>query len=133
MEDTEYLDVHKGVEVYEINGPYFFGLAAQSEEFEKRKNAGTCVRIIRMRKVPFIDSTGVKNLRNLCDMAKKRGVQVILSGVQPRVMHTLEKFGVDKELGSENIYDHIIPALAAANNIADRNAERRLCASESQQ
>lgn len=86
-----------------------------------------------MRKVPFIDSTGVKNLRNLCDMAKKRGVQVILSGVQPRVMHTLEKFGVDKELGSENIYDHIIPALAAANSIADRNAERRLCASKNHQ
>ena len=48
-------------------------------------------------------------------------------------MRTLEKFGVDKELGSENIYDHIIPALAAANSIADRNAERRLCASEGHQ
>ena len=120
LEDTEYLDIRPGVEVYEINGPYFFGLAARSEEFEQRKNADTCVRIIRMRKVPFIDSTGVKNLRNLCDMACKRGVQVILSGVQPRVMHTLEKFGVDKELGKENIYDHIIPALAAANSIAEK-------------
>ena len=120
LEDTEYLDIRPGVEVYEINGPYFFGLAARSEEFEQRKNADTCVRIIRMRKVPFIDSTGVKNLRNLCDMARKRGVQVILSGVQPRVMHTLEKFGVDKELGRENIYDHIIPALAAANSIAEK-------------
>lgn len=119
LEDTEYLDVHKGVEVYEINGPYFFGLAAQSEEFEKRRNADTYVRIIRMRKVPFIDSTGVKNLRNICDMARKRGVRVILSGVQPRVMHTLEKFGVDQELGRDNIYNHIIPALAAANSIAD--------------
>lgn len=119
FEDTEYLDVHKGVEVYEINGPYFFGLAAQSEEFEKRKNAETSVRIIRMRKVPFIDSTGVNNLRHICEMARKRGVRVILSGVQPRVMHTLEKFGIDAELGRDNIYDHIIPALAAANSIAD--------------
>ena len=118
LEDTEFLDIHKGVEVYEINGPYFFGLAATSEEFENRENKDTCVRIIRMRKVPFIDSTGVKNLRNICDMARKRGVQVILSGVQPRVMQTLEKFGVDKELGRENIYDNIIPALAAANDIA---------------
>lgn len=121
LEDTEYLDVHKGVEIYEINGPYFFGLAARSEEFENRKNNGTCVRIIRMRKVPFIDSTGVKNLRNLCDMARKRKVRVILSGVQPRVMHTLEKFGVDKELGRENIFNHIIPALAAANEFAASN------------
>ena len=119
LEDTEYLDVHKGVEVYEINGPYFFGLAAQSEELEKRKNAETSVRIIRMRKVPFIDSTGVNNLWHICDMARKRGVRVILSGVQPRVMHTLEKFGIDAELGRDNIYDHIIPALAAANSIAD--------------
>lgn len=77
FEDTEYLDVHKGVEVYEINGPYFFGLAVQSEDFEKRKNAETSVRIIRMRKVPFIDSTGVKNLRHICEMARKRGVRVL--------------------------------------------------------
>lgn len=125
LEDTEHLDVHKGVEIYEINGPYFFGLAAQSEEFEKRRNADTCVRIIRMRKVPFIDSTGIKNLRNICDMAHKRGVRVILSGVQPRVMHTLEKFGVDKELGSENIFNHIIPALAAANSLADNQLRKR--------
>lgn len=125
LEDTEYLDVHKGVEVYEINGPYFFGLAAQSEEFEQRNKADTCVKIIRMRKVPFIDSTGVRNLRNICDMARKRGVQVILSGVQPRVMRTLKKFGVDKELGRDNIFDHIIPALAYANSIADHESEKQ--------
>ena len=113
------------MEVYEINGPYFFGLAATSEEFENRENKDTCVRIIRMRKVPFIDSTGVKNLRNICDMARKRGVQVILSGVQPRVMQTLEKFGVDKELGRENIYDNIIPALAAANDIARKQVKAK--------
>lgn len=124
LEDTEFLDVHKGVEVYEINGPYFFGLASRSEEFEQRKSKSTCVRIIRMRKVPFIDSTGVKNLRNLCDMAQKRGVRVILSGVRPDVLHTLKKFGMDKEIGRENIFSHIVPALAAANRIADEYDEK---------
>ncbi len=118
-DDTEALDIHKGVEVYEINGPYFFGLASRGEEFENLKKNKTYVRIIRMRKVPFIDSTGVKNLRNLIDMARERSVKVILSGVQPRVMQTLEKFDVDKELGLENIYDYIVPALDAANKIAD--------------
>ena len=101
-DDTEALDIHKGVEVYEINGPYFFGLASRGEEFENmKKKHKTYVRIIRMRKGPFIDSTGVKNLRNLIDMAHERGVKVVLSGVQPRVMQTLEKFDVDKELGIE--------------------------------
>ena len=80
---------------------------------------GLC-RIIRMRKVPFIDSTGVKNLRHLCDMARQRGLQVVLSGVQPEVMSTLEKFGLDKELGREHIFDNIVPALAYANDLADK-------------
>ena len=120
-DDIERLDIHKGIEIYEINGPYFFGLAAREEDFHKGSKK-TCCRIIRMRKVPFIDSTGVKNLRNLCDMARKRGLRVILSGVRPEVLATLEKFGVDRELGRENIFDNIIPALKCANEYADAKA-----------
>ncbi len=118
-EDIEMLDIHSGIEIYEINGPYFFGLASRSEELEIRHKGDTYYRIIRMRKVPFIDSTGVRNLRNLCDMARKRGVQVILSGVRPEVMATLERFGLDKEIGREYIFDNIIPALAYANKMVD--------------
>lgn len=117
-DDMEMLDIHKGVEVYEINGPYFFGLASRSEEFERR-NKDTRVRIIRMRKVPFIDSTGVNNLKNIIDMAHKRGVEVILSGVNGRVLGTLRKFGVDELIGEGNIF----PALAHANDAADRFME----------
>lgn len=117
LEDTEHLDVPEGVEVYEINGPFFFGLASRFEELENLKKSGTKVRIIRMRKVPFIDSTGVNNLRNLCERTRKRGVVVILSGVTDKVRATLGKFGVDKEIGEENIFPHIIPALAKAREI----------------
>ena len=85
MEDTEYLDIPEGVEVYEINGPFFFGLASWFEELESLKKSGTKVRIIRMRKVPFIDSTGINNLRNLCERTRKRGVTVVLSGVTEKV------------------------------------------------
>ncbi len=118
--DIERLDIHKGVEIYEINGPYFFGLAAREEDMLSKHPTRTYCRIIRMRKVPFIDSTGVKNLRHLCDMARQRGLQVVLSGVQPEVMSTLEKFGIDKELGREHIFDNIVPALAYANDLVDK-------------
>ena len=118
--DIERLDIHKGVEIYEINGPYFFGLAAREEDMLSKHPTLTYCRIIRMRKVPFIDSTGVKNLRHLCDMARQRGLQVVLSGVQPEVMSTLEKFGIDKELGREHIFDNIVPALAYANDLANK-------------
>ena len=119
MENTDRLDIPEGVEVYEIDGPFFFGLASRFEELEQMKKAGeTKVRIIRMRKVPFIDSTGVNNLRSLCERTRKRGVTVILSGVTDKVKATLVKFGVDQEIGADNIFPHIIPALAKAKEIA---------------
>ena len=119
MENTDRLDIPAGVEVYEIDGPFFFGLASRFEEFENRSSKNTKVRIIRMRKVPFIDSTGVNNLRNLCERTRKRGVTVILSGVTDKVKASLEKFGVDKEIGEENIFPHIVPALARAKELAE--------------
>ena len=120
MENTDRLDIPEGVEVYEIDGPFFFGLASRFEELEKMKTPGTKVRIIRMRKVPFIDVTGINNLRNLCERTRKRGVTVILSGVTDKVRASLEKFGVDKEIGAENIFPHIIPALAKATELAGK-------------
>ena len=120
MEDTDRLQIPAGVEVYEIDGPFFFGLASRFEEFENRKGGNTKVRIIRMRKVPFMDSTGVNNLRSLCERTRKRGVTVILSGVTEKVNESLVKFGVDQEIGRENIFPHIIPALEKAAEIAKK-------------
>lgn len=115
LDDTEHFTIPKGVEVYEVDGPFFFGLASRFEEIDQRSKHDTKIRIIRMRKVPFIDSTGINNLRNLYQRTRKRGIIVILSGVNDSVRATLEKFGVDKELGSDFICPHIVPALAKAN------------------
>ena len=120
LEDTDRLQIPAGVEVYEIDGPFFFGLASRFEEFENRKGGNTKVRIIRMRKVPFMDSTGVNNLRSLCERTRKRGVTVLLSGVTEKVNESLVKFGVDQEIGRENIFPHIIPALEKAAEIAKK-------------
>ena len=117
MEDTDRLTIPAGVEVYEIDGPFFFGLASRFEELEGTKSGDVKVRIIRMRKVPFIDSTGVNNLRNLCERTSKRGVTVILSGVTDKVYETLKKFGVDEEIGNDNIFPHIVPALERAKEL----------------
>ena len=120
MENTDRLAIPDGVEVYEIDGPFFFGLASRFEELEQMKSKNAKVRIIRMRKVPFIDSTGVNNLKSLCERTRKRGVTVILSGVTEKVQATLEKFGVDKQIGEENIFPHIVPALKRAAELAKK-------------
>ena len=115
-EDTQYLDIPEGVSVYEINGPFFFGLASSFDELEDKKKA-VKVRIIRMRKVPFIDSTGINNLKNLIDRNHRRGIKVILSGVNPNVSESLHKFGLDEKLSDGCIQPNIVPALAKAKEI----------------
>ena len=68
--NEENIMIPKGVEVYEINGPYFFGIATKFEETMAQLGDRPNVRIIRMRKVPFIDSTGIHNLTTLCEMSQ---------------------------------------------------------------
>ena len=70
-----------------------------------------------MRKVPFVDSTGIHNLTNLCLMSQKEGIQVVLSGVSPTVAQTLHKAGFDTMLGSDNICSHINLALDRARQL----------------
>ena len=119
MGNLEHLTIPEGVEVYEINGPYFFGAGNKFEDLmatmgHKRPK----VRIIRMRKVPFVDSTGIHNLTNLCLMSQKEGIQVVLSGVNEKVQAVLHKAGFDQMLGEENICSHINLALARASELA---------------
>ena len=115
--NLEHLVIPEGVKVYEINGPYFFGIGNKFEEMMGDMGGRAKVRIIRMRKVPFIDSTGVHNLSNMCRMCSQMGVKVVLSGVNPQVMKVIEDAGVDDIVGKENICSHINIALKRAEEI----------------
>ena len=118
MGNLEHLTIPEGVEVYEINGPYFFGAGNRFEEIMGAlHHQRPKVRIIRMRKVPFVDSTGIHNLTNLCLMSQQEGIQVVLSGVNPSVQTVLHKAGFDKMLGVENICSHINIALERAKEL----------------
>ena len=118
MGNLEHLTIPEGVEVYEINGPYFFGAGNKFEEIMSAlRHSRPKVRIIRMRKVPFVDSTGIHNLTNLCLMSQQEGIQVVLSGVNPKVQAVLHKAAFDTLLGEENICSHINEALERAKKI----------------
>ena len=78
------------------------------------------VRIIRMRKVPFIDSTGIHNLENLCLMSQKEKITIVLSGVNEKVHQALQKSGFYELLGEENICPNINVALERATQLLGR-------------
>ncbi|MGN0069184.1 MAG: SulP family inorganic anion transporter [Prevotella sp.] len=120
--NLEHLTIPKGVEVYEINGPYFFGAGNRFEEIMAAFGDRPKVRIIRMRKVPFVDSTGIHNLTNLCAMSRQEGIEVVLSGVNPKVHAVLERSGFNELVGEENICSHINLALAKAREIVGEKA-----------
>ncbi len=118
MGNLEHLTIPEGVEVYEINGPYFFGAGNKFEDLMSTMgHQRPKVRIIRMRKVPFVDSTGIHNLTNLCAMSQAEGIQVVLSGVNEKVQAVLHKAGFDQMLGEENICSHINIALQRAKSL----------------
>lgn len=122
----EHLIIPSGVEVYEINGPYFFGIATKFEEIMARLGDRPKIRIIRMRKVPFIDSTGIHNLTTLCEISQKENIHIILSGVNERVHTVLEKSGFYELLGKENICSNINEALeVATKEIAEFNKAKK--------
>lgn len=113
----ESITIPAGVEVYEINGPYFFGVATQFEELMSEFRDKSKVRVIRMRKVPFIDSTGIHNLFNFCEMSFKNKIVVVLSGVNPQVHSALHKAGFYDLVGEKNICPNINVALSRAEEI----------------
>lgn len=115
--NLEHLIIPRDTEVYEINGPYFFGAGNRFEDIMARYGNRPKVRIIRMRKVPFIDSTGLHNLENLCLMSQKEGITIILSGVNEKVETVLKRNGFSELLGEENICNHIDLALARAKEL----------------
>ncbi len=123
MQQHEVLNVAKGVSVYEIDGPFFFGVATKFDEIMRATVGGRTplVRIIRMRKVSFIDATGLHNLEILINSSQNEGIHVVLSGVKDNVRESLEHAGIDRLIGADHICDHITKAVAMANEIAEKS------------
>lgn len=123
----EVLDVLPGVSVYEIDGPFFFGIATKFDEI-MRSTVGDKpkVRIIRMRKVPFVDSTALHNLELLIKASHNEGIHVVLSGVKENVRETLLHAGIDKLVGTDHICSHISVAVKMANAIVSGESDAQL-------
>lgn len=118
-DEGQQMSIPDGVKVFEISGPFFFGIANKFEEAEKQTGGDEAlIRIIRLYRVPFIDSTGMNNLRTFISRSKDNGLYIILSGAQREVRESLQKNGIADLVGKENVCDNIQLALIRAEELS---------------
>jgi len=121
--NLEHLTIPDKVEVYEIDGPYFFGIANRFDDIMTHVSGKEYpIRIIRMRKVPFVDSTAMHNLSMLIQRSHQNGITIILSGVNDHVHKQLLKGGIEQQMNPDNICPNIHVALHRAKELLKENA-----------
>lgn len=121
-EATARFTLHKGVEVYEINGPLFFGAAHKFKDAMLRVERTPKVLILRMRHVPTIDASGVNSFREFIKGMQGRKTKIILCGVQPRVQEALEKARILFLVGKKNVCAAMAAAVDRAREILEEEA-----------
>ena len=117
----EQLVIPENTEVYEIDGPFFFGIANKFEEMARTRSSKQ-IRVIRMRKVSFVDATGLHNLEIFISSTLEDGRKVILSGVNESVYKSLDRAGILKMIGEENVMNDIYKALTRAEELSSQEA-----------
>ena len=114
-----YSQIHQSIGIYEISGPFFFASAKHYGEILKTTGLKYKILIIRMRHVPFIDSTGLKNLKEAIKTVQNQGTKVLLSGVNNSVLNELSKERIVFLVGKANIFSDFSAAIKRANFIIE--------------
>ncbi|PKL24186.1 MAG: sodium-independent anion transporter [Spirochaetae bacterium HGW-Spirochaetae-3] len=112
------LRLPKGVEAYEISGPFFFGTADLLQEALEQVQKAPKAFILRLRRVPSIDATGINALATFRTHCSKHGTTLILSGVLEQPRKALDSIGLTERIGPDNIFENIDSALERAAEIA---------------
>jgi len=113
--------VPPGVEVFEIQGPFFFGAADRFKEAIRTIEKPVPVIILRIRNVPAIDATGLHMLKEFLHQCKRESTTLVLSGVHTQPLQAMRKSGLMDEIGQENIKGNIDDALSRANELLSKN------------
>ena len=111
--------VPQGVEVFEINGPFFFGAADKFRDMLREIQKKPKILILRMRHVPSIDATGMRALEDLHEQALKDKTQIIISGMSDTLFERLKHFGFVEKIGESFIHKTIDQALDHARSLLE--------------
>lgn len=106
--------VPPGVEVYEINGPFFFGAAHSFREAMRTIGRAPKITILRMRNVPVVDASGLHALKEQHRAAERQGTVLLLSDVHATLLVSMERVGLVEAIGEDHVFGNIDDALNCA-------------------
>ncbi len=112
-------DIPKGVEVFEITGPFFFGITATFTQIMNNLGDNSKVRILRMRNVSSIDATAINAFKHVLNNSLRNNMTILVSGIQDQPLAALQKSGLLDQIGEKNILPTIEKALIRAREILD--------------
>jgi len=121
--EREQTNLPKGIGIYEINGPFFFGIADRFLENALQYRRPVPVLIIRMRNVPAMDATGLHALTRLFNKCVEVGTRMVLSGVNEQPRKVMTKSGFVDLIGAENVCPHFDLAVKRATEIRMKDFE----------
>jgi SulP family sulfate permease len=101
--------------VYAIDGPFFFGAVENFERVLIETRSDPQVLVLRLRRVPFIDMTGLLTLEEVIGKLDQRGITVLICEANDRVRGKLDKAGILATVGSDNYLDSFAAAIARAD------------------
>ncbi len=114
--------IPRGVEVYEINGPFFFGVADRLKDTLRGMEKPPKIFILRMRRVPAIDATGMHALDEFYDKCFRQGTLLLLAGVHAQPMFAMTQYRLIDKIGEGNLFENLDDALQRAGEILGKPA-----------
>ena len=119
------IDVPDGVLVYTIEGPLFFAAVENFERALDNTNTDPRVLVLCLRRVPFVDVTGLQVLEDVIVRLRSRGVRVLLAEANTRVQGKLRKAMIADLVGPQGMFDTLPQALSAGGAPQMRDAVAR--------
>lgn len=115
--------VPDNVIVFEMKGPFFFGVSDLLNETLRRLSEKPHVFILRMRQVPMVDTTGLKALKNFALKCQEQNILFLVSGTRPNVLALFKKNQLDEVIGPAHLFPHIDAALAYARHTSQNSSK----------
>lgn len=115
-EENKKFKITDSIQVYEINGPFFFGAADKFMEILNEIGIPTRVIILRMRNVPAMDATALHAFKQLIDICKSKNIKILITGINKQPKSVLDKASISEIIGDECFFNTIDEAFEYTNN-----------------